>query len=522
MCFIKRAISPLRLGVLPTFLACCVACFDFSPVRTGGSGEYCRDDRSCDGALQCSTKNRCTDACAPLQCAPLGLCDVSGARSACVCDRGEAGSGGNCVLPCESGMRDAAGDCIPLCSSTSHASTACSDGDVFWFDSCGEREEVASDCGARGCDAALCGDVRMAALADSLSGWSYKLMPFDVAMDGTPYVIGILPTYYYENLAYDLLRWTGDAWEQPDPRPRQVFPFGVIEATFLVDTQGALVLGVCEGLNTSECLLKIRKFDGVDFTTLGGVEIDGGAYGLDLIEYPPGQLAAAWERAADNKVTRWDGTSWSADLFPYHESSLSLAAYNGQLLAASSAGLGGDAAVRMQSGDRWTPLAGGTGGPESLLQSGFTPRRIRLTVAGSDPVAALLVEPIAGGVARIHMRRYEAAGWKRIGATLEPAPFEPTRAVKDLRVAGGSRGEVFLAYSQETESSGVALNLRMWRDGAWAALSYPGAPEGTLTDPSWMVTWFDLRAGGERVCLGWNVTIPSEGQQRNGFVCGWF
>lgn len=41
-------------------------------------------------------------------------------------------------------------------SCESHASQSCAEGDVWWFDSCGTREELAEACGARGCQGAHC------------------------------------------------------------------------------------------------------------------------------------------------------------------------------------------------------------------------------------------------------------------------------------------------------------------------------------------------------------------------------
>ncbi|MET0385540.1 MAG: M43 family zinc metalloprotease [Polyangiales bacterium] len=37
-----------------------------------------------------------------------------------------------------------------------HQALACHEGDVFWIDGCGRRQERAEDCGGRGCDDALC------------------------------------------------------------------------------------------------------------------------------------------------------------------------------------------------------------------------------------------------------------------------------------------------------------------------------------------------------------------------------
>lgn len=41
-------------------------------------------------------------------------------------------------------------------SCESHASQSCAEGDVWWFDSCGVREDLADACGARGCQGARC------------------------------------------------------------------------------------------------------------------------------------------------------------------------------------------------------------------------------------------------------------------------------------------------------------------------------------------------------------------------------
>src|SRR4051812_4913188 len=37
-----------------------------------------------------------------------------------------------------------------------HTSRSCSGGDLWWFDGCGEREELAESCAGRGCQGASC------------------------------------------------------------------------------------------------------------------------------------------------------------------------------------------------------------------------------------------------------------------------------------------------------------------------------------------------------------------------------
>ena len=46
----------------------------------------------------------------------------------------------------------AVGECTPL----SHASYRCDDGDVYWFDGCGYREQVKDHCGGVGCEQDTC------------------------------------------------------------------------------------------------------------------------------------------------------------------------------------------------------------------------------------------------------------------------------------------------------------------------------------------------------------------------------
>ncbi|MBN2496720.1 MAG: hypothetical protein JXR96_19170 [Deltaproteobacteria bacterium] len=82
----------------------------------------CPEDRLCAG-ICCGTEEAClSGACCPLE----RLCD-----QAC-CEEGQVCVSGICCTP--------------------HSFQACHEDDLTWFDSCGNPEETASDCGVDGCD----------------------------------------------------------------------------------------------------------------------------------------------------------------------------------------------------------------------------------------------------------------------------------------------------------------------------------------------------------------------------------
>lgn len=115
--------------------------------------------------------------CSAITCSGHGLCVNNGGVLECACDEGYSPSGLNC-LPLDGGGDDGGdfdpgdsdpgdsdpgdsdpgdsdpgdGGCVP----TSHDSSACVDGDLYWFDSCGDQEELAQSCAGLGCSAGFC------------------------------------------------------------------------------------------------------------------------------------------------------------------------------------------------------------------------------------------------------------------------------------------------------------------------------------------------------------------------------
>ena len=95
----------------------------------------------CSSDAECDDGNPCTsDSCDSGSCSNVALADGTKCLAdgdACTYDRCE---GGVCSHPLIPGCGEE--ECV------SQASSACSGGDVYWYDSCGVREDVRFDCGS--------------------------------------------------------------------------------------------------------------------------------------------------------------------------------------------------------------------------------------------------------------------------------------------------------------------------------------------------------------------------------------
>ncbi|MBI2108186.1 hypothetical protein HYT54_03605 [Candidatus Woesearchaeota archaeon] len=59
-----------------------------------------------------------------------------------------------CTWKCNSGYSQNGTACALICNS--HASSICSSGHVYWYDSCNNRQEIKENCGTRGCSDGSC------------------------------------------------------------------------------------------------------------------------------------------------------------------------------------------------------------------------------------------------------------------------------------------------------------------------------------------------------------------------------
>jgi hypothetical protein len=149
-------------------------------------GDPCTSDGCHDGACRslavpgCCARDAACDApwercdrggavCVPVLCAPCaddGDCGPAGNR--CVADPAGPRCGVACDpagAPCREGavcveVAGGPAQCRPAtggCECAAHARRACDAGDLYWWSSCGRREELAEGCAGRGCVEGACG-----------------------------------------------------------------------------------------------------------------------------------------------------------------------------------------------------------------------------------------------------------------------------------------------------------------------------------------------------------------------------
>ena len=141
----------IRLFLLPTFVLLVASC-------SGSVDEQNPPDKLCEG-VSCSGHGQC-------------VVDDDSQLASCQCDAGYSSDGLSCI---EDG-------CVPV----SHASSTCDSGDIYWFDSCGYREEIKDHCAEQAC---LPGQILCPDPDDPVSLWieaeeaSLIVAPFSIALD---------------------------------------------------------------------------------------------------------------------------------------------------------------------------------------------------------------------------------------------------------------------------------------------------------------------------------------------------
>ncbi len=127
-------------------VAGCTSRLGFAPPPP--SGAPCVSAADCAAGESCGADGTCVAAggggelCAGVSCSGFGTCVLVGGSPQCDCLGGYSAVGLSCV---EDG-----------CTPTAHASAACDQGDLYWYDSCGGREELQLSCGGFGCADAAC------------------------------------------------------------------------------------------------------------------------------------------------------------------------------------------------------------------------------------------------------------------------------------------------------------------------------------------------------------------------------
>src|SRR5262249_5592574 len=86
---------------------------------------------------------------------------------------------------------------------TSHASQACDSGHVYWYDSCGGRQEIAQNCSIRGCTGTTCNPIAWVNRDVDFSGATVDATDFAVA--GTGDIVAVA----WPNTTVLTKRWRG-------------------------------------------------------------------------------------------------------------------------------------------------------------------------------------------------------------------------------------------------------------------------------------------------------------------------
>ena len=146
----------------------CAGCCSGSACQAGSSdsacgsgGEVCED---CGAGERCAG-GTCEGGCGNTMCGPgenecncpddCGTCAGCCSGDSCLggTSTSACGTGGESCDSCTGGEVCQGGDCTCV----SHDHRDCYDGDVYWFDSCNNREGLAEDCGTFGCSGGACG-----------------------------------------------------------------------------------------------------------------------------------------------------------------------------------------------------------------------------------------------------------------------------------------------------------------------------------------------------------------------------
>ncbi len=160
----------------------------------GQLGQNCSDEIRCSSAFAC-TNGVCVDGCSVVDCGRNASCSTASGVATCQCDSGYVPSSTSCVLA--------------TCSPATHASTACDAGHLYWYDSCGAREDQIENCGSRGCTSNACNAIGW--LARDISFAGYNFGDFNVTTNGQLIAVGSATATH----AVALQRWDNGWAEFP-------------------------------------------------------------------------------------------------------------------------------------------------------------------------------------------------------------------------------------------------------------------------------------------------------------------
>lgn len=241
--------------------------------------------------------SQCVDVCSTITCSGRGTCVTQGQFPTCACESGYVpNDNGDCILP----------NCVP----TTRATQLCLDSDVYWYDSCGAHEELAAECGSRGCESSACVPPHWENRDLDLGALSATEVDASFVITSDKRVIVAVA---------DLDRLRFYVW-QDGWRPYSAdAPFSA-PATPIIRVNGNDIPSVefVAGGNGSNHLL---TFAGCSWCSVGNSTFSSGFADLMLDAAGRPTVAVAYDNTATGRAfvlaTFWDGAVWQRSGFPF-------------------------------------------------------------------------------------------------------------------------------------------------------------------------------------------------------------
>jgi hypothetical protein len=392
---------------------------------------------------------------------------------------------------------------------TSHASWACDDGDVYWLDGCGAREEVKEPCLGAGCTDGACLPGVWYGLGGSASGAGINGGAYatggglGIALDaaGNPAVTWI--TVPYQEGEVYLRRWNGESWEELGGSATLggiSNSIGQATATLAAVDGGGNPIVAWGVWGDSAAKTYLREWTGASWIGLGGSESgDGIEPGLDTFTFA-NVLAVD---ATDNPVIAWFG-SWDSDHpieFAMRRwggsvwedpgiSELSAWSTEGQALALDANSLptavwseNDEIYLRRWNGATWEELGGSaSGGGVSNTYYGSIGPNIAVDADG-DP-SVVWIERFADHNA-VYLKRWDGTAWQELGGSASGDGVNGSVSEwYSCAIVMDTAGDPIVSWRVpgERDSYGNVVThniyLRRWDGGAWVEIGGSGSGHG--------------------------------------------
>jgi len=453
-------------------------------------------------------------SCAGVTCAGHGNCVLSGADPTCRCDEGFHAVGLSCV--------------VDACTPTPHAESRCEQGNRYWFDSCGEREELHQSCGTWGCNNDACGALP--------SGWyplgASELVRHDqlLLLDGTASGKGLgasdgarseLPCLTSDATGnifvgwqqtgptmgkVGLLRFRADGWQTvgavgTNPAALNTATYGdrALALAAYGDTQVVAAWSAATTYGTSE--IYVRRFDGERWLELDGSGSNGGISNTHGTNYAPrvvvdqdGNPIVAWTTLWGSSLAVWvqayDGVAWhelgagsatglgvSQTTGAGYGLSLAIDADERAVVAWDDATSGNsEIYVRRFDGSAWVELAGSAS--EGGVSNNHAESAAPALAIGSDGEPAVAWQDDSGSYTQIYAKRYNGSAWVELGAgaAADDGISQCAGYARSPSLAARPDGQWLVAWADNTPA-GAEIFVKQLTGSTWSELS-PGSASG--------------------------------------------